>query len=309
MRIERYHPGLRDTWDRFVATSRNGTFLFQRGYLDYHQDRFEDHSLLVYAEDGEPLALLPACRRGDRLDSHAGLTYGGFLLDDRTTLAGFLGLFAAVLERCRAEGFRTLGYKTIPAIFHRRPSEEDRYALLQAGARLLRRDAWAALPLPADAPLDSRRRRGCARARRAGLQVRASEGWEAFWVLLAEVLATRHGVRPVHTLEEIRLLAARFPESIRLYGVFEEDALLAGTVLFLAGPVAHAQYIAAGERGRELGALDLLFSTLIAASERRWFSFGASTEQEGRVLNAGLMGHKEGFGARTIVHDFYELQL
>ena len=32
-------------WDHFIATAKNATFLFQRDFMDYHQDRFEDFSL------------------------------------------------------------------------------------------------------------------------------------------------------------------------------------------------------------------------------------------------------------------------
>ena len=32
-------------------------------------------------------------------------------------------------------------------------------------------------------------------------------------------------------------------------------------------------------------------------------------KNEGRFLNAGLIAQKEGFGARAVVHDFYELEI
>ena len=44
-------------------------------------------------------------------------------------------------------------------------------------------------------------------------------------------------------------------------------------------------------------------------ADRRYFSFGISTEQAGQYLNEGLIAQKEGFGARTVVHDFYEWNL
>ena len=39
------------------------------------------------------------------------------------------------------------------------------------------------------------------------------------------------------------------------------------------------------------------------------FDFGISTEQGGRYLNEGLIFQKEGFGARTVVYDTYELNI
>jgi lipid II:glycine glycyltransferase (peptidoglycan interpeptide bridge formation enzyme) len=35
--------------------------------------------------------------------------------------------------------------------------------------------------------------------------------------------------------------------------------------------------------------------------------FGISTELDGRQLNAGLIDYKEGFGARAVNYDFYEM--
>ena len=45
--IKRYSDRCKDEWDDFVRDSRNGTFLFMRGYMDYHADRFADFSLMA----------------------------------------------------------------------------------------------------------------------------------------------------------------------------------------------------------------------------------------------------------------------
>ena len=57
--IIRYTPDKADEWNQFIAKSKNGTFLFDRHYMDYHRDRFEDHSLMFYLE-GALYALMPA---------------------------------------------------------------------------------------------------------------------------------------------------------------------------------------------------------------------------------------------------------
>jgi hypothetical protein len=79
MQVERYTPALQTLWDDFVRSSKNGTFLLERGYMDYHADRFADHSLLVRDDEGTLLAVLPTNADGPRLASHGGLTYGGFI--------------------------------------------------------------------------------------------------------------------------------------------------------------------------------------------------------------------------------------
>jgi hypothetical protein len=44
-------------------------------------------------------------------------------------------------------------------------------------------------------------------------------------------------------------------------------------------------------------------------SEKKYFDFGISNENEGKQINAGLQFWKEGFGARTIVQDFYSISI
>jgi hypothetical protein len=310
-----YEPALGPQWDAFVAASRNGTFLFERGYMDYHADRFADASLVVLEDDGAWVAVLPANRRGDVVDSHGGLTYGGFVVGPRMTTGRMLEVFEATGAHLHALGVARVRYKTVPWIYHRHPSEEDRYALFRHDARLYRRDVLTVARPGVPLPYQERRRRGIKKAQKQGVRWAASDAWGAFWSMLEATLAERHAARPVHSLAEIELLRGRFPERVKLFGAFggggAGNALLAGVVVYETGTVAHAQYIAASPAGRELGALDLIFDGLLAEVYRGtpWFDFGISNEDDGRVLNAGLIEQKEGFGGRAVVHDFYEWDL
>ena len=138
--IRRYDDRRHDEWNAFVAQSKNGTFLFDRRYMDYHADRFADHSLMAY-RNGRLYALLPAHREGDRLLSHGGLTYGGLITDAHTTAADTVVLFQELAELLRADGIRQVYYKVMPWIYHCLPAEEDLYALFRTGhARLVAQD-------------------------------------------------------------------------------------------------------------------------------------------------------------------------
>ena len=66
MEIIRYEASMARRWDEMVRLSRNGTFLHERGYMDYHSDRFTDCSL-VALRDSKACALLPACIDGETL--------------------------------------------------------------------------------------------------------------------------------------------------------------------------------------------------------------------------------------------------
>jgi hypothetical protein len=311
VRLERYAARDRDRWNEFVRSSRNGTFLFDRNYMDYHADRFTDHSMLACDDSGRLLALLPANEAGNQLVSHGGLTYGGFVVDDRMTASSMLELFDAASEAMRGDGFATLVYKSIPHIYHRAPAEEDQYALFRAGARLVRRDHLAVIDYRAPLARQERRQRSIRKAAKLGLVVRESDDLGAYWEILSANLLSKYGVKPVHTLEEMVLLRSRFPQRIRLFAAFDGDAMRAGVVVYVSDFVCHAQYIGASDLGREQGALDAIFDHLIDAfaGVTRYFDFGTSTERDGMFLNAGLADFKEGFGARAVVHDHYEVDL
>ena len=309
MEIRRYSADMADAWNAFNRRARNGHFMFDRGFMDYHADRFTDASL-VAMEEGAPIALLPLNRKGEDAWSHQGLTFGGLIIDDLGA-AQVMTVLDACAEHLRAEGVMQLTYKALPSIYPRAPAQEDLYWLFRRDASLARRDVSVAIDYRARGPLSSRRARGVKKADKAGLSFGRSEDWTGFWALLEGVLAGRHGAAPVHSLDEIQLLANRFPEEIALYTAFVGSEVMAGVVMFRSAQVAHAQYIAVGDAGRDAGALDGLFEHLIGAhaATHRYFDFGISNTDQGRVLNEGLIRQKEEFGGGAVVHDFYRVML
>jgi GNAT acetyltransferase-like protein len=308
--IRRYEPALRNTWDSFVDRAKNATFLFRRDYMEYHADRFADASLL-FERAGKLAAVIPANRREGDFASHGGLTYGGIVCDDRMSTEGMLAIFEALLEHLRASGVERLIYKPVPHIYHAYPAEEDLYALFRAGARLARRDVGSSIEVASRYALAKGRRWAVKKSERSEIDVAESWSFEAFMELEARLLEEKYGAAPVHSGAEMRQLADRFPENIRLFTAQRNGELLGGTIIYETPRVAHAQYIASTDVGREVGALDRLFAWLLddVYAGKRYFDFGISTEQEGRVLNHGLIENKESWGARATVYDHYELRL
>lgn len=311
MQITNYSESDAERWNAFVASSKNGTFLFNRSYLEYHRDRFHDQSLIVSDERGAIVALLPAHRRGNALISHGGLTYGGFVVDRSMKLPQMLEAFRVLLEHLRSQGLAILSYKTVPWIYHSVPAEEDRYALYLAPTRLTRRGVMAVLARDDRPAFQERRRRGAKKATQAGVSIAQTNDWGAYWALLSDRLEKAYSATPVHSVEEMQLLAARFPKNIKLFGATVDNELIGGVVIFESAEVARAQYIATNEQGQNVGALDLLFSELLSKQYRakRFFDFGTSDEHGGRTVNRGLIDQKEGYGARVVVQDYYEVDV
>ncbi|HTV86708.1 MAG TPA: GNAT family N-acetyltransferase [Dyella sp.] len=304
-----YVPADAQAWDALVERSRNGNFLHCRRYMDYHADRFADCSLVIERE-GRLQAVFPANRKDDVVVSHGGLTYAGLISAHDVRAESTLAVFGQIGEHYRKCGTRRLVYKAVPHIFHAYPAEEDLYALHRLGAKLQRRDISSAVPLREAMHFADSRKRSIGKARKAGVEIRIGADLAAFHALLTEVLR-KHGTAPTHSLAELQRLQARFPGRIVLHEARIGGTLLAGVLVYDFGRTVHTQYIAASGQGRELNALSLLLGELIAQvyAARVYFSFGISSEQEGRHLNGGLIMQKERFGARAVVHDFYEWEL
>jgi len=310
LELKKYTVSSKDEWNDFIDKSRNGTFLFNRDYMDYHSDRFQDNSFLIY-NDGKLCAVLPANRVDDVLYSHQGLTYGGFIISAEITLRKMLDIFNLLNKELKDLGFLKVIYKPVPSIYHQTPAEEDLYALFKNNAKITGRNISSTIFQNSKMAFKKLRRHGINKAIKNNIIVSESEDYAKFWEILSENLKHKHRIAPVHSLDEICFLHSKFPRYIKLYMAYKEDVALGGVLVYITKKVVHTQYISANSMGKELGVLDLLFDYLINTeyTDVPVFDFGQSTEQKGQYLNEGLIFQKEGFGARAIVYDIYEYDL
>jgi hypothetical protein len=307
---EFYSAAKKEVWDRFVAEAKTPLFMFKRDFMEYHADRFVDASIMFYEED-VLVAVMPASRKMNTLASHGGLTYGGLVLSQKVRAGAVLDCFDALKGFSAEHGFETLIYKAIPYIFSRQGVQEDLYALFRVDARLTRRDLSSVIYLKDRLKLSKGRKWLIARAKKNNLAPVCSNDWDSFLGLLSGVLE-KHDTVPVHTAQELIHLHSLFPEHISLMAVEHEGKMLAAALLFKFENVVHTQYLATSEEGKELGALDCLIESCIQTSQVDgfdYFSFGISTEDQGRYLNTGLLAQKESFGARGMTIDSYEVTL
>lgn len=311
MRAVKYIKEFKDLWDEFVKNSKNGHFFFQRDYMEYHSDRFEDFSLLVFDETDKLIAILPANIKDNIVYSHQGLTFGGFLVNDKMKTETMLEIFELLKQFLKEQNIKKIIYKCIPYIYHTKPSEEDRYALFRNDAKLVRRDVSTTIDLTNKIKYQEQRARAVKKAIKNDLVFEESKNFKAYWKILEETLNAQHNAKPVHSIEEIEKLANLFPNNIKLFVAIKDSKMLGGTLMFENKTIVHTQYLANSFEGRNIGALDFVIDKLIneVYSNKRYFDFGISNEDAGRYLNPGLIAQKEGFGARAVVHDFYELEI
>ena len=296
-------------WNEFIENSKNGIFMFNRNFMEYHSDRFIDNSLMFFDNDNL-IAVLPMNIRDKVLYSHQGLTYGGFITDEKMKQHKMLECFEALKQYMQANDIEKLVYKTIPHIYHKTPAEEDLYALFKNNAKLLKLEPSTTIYLKNPCKMPKGRKAQISRAKREGVEIQESKDFKTFIDLENKILAEYHDTKAVHTAEELKLLHSKFPEQIKLYTASLNDEMIAGTLIFEYENAVHTQYMASNKISREIGGLDLLIKTLIDKYQntKMYFDFGISTENNGQFLNEGLISQKEGFGGRTIAYDIYELE-
>src|SRR3978361_595722 len=109
MKVIQYNPEFKNKWNDFLINSKNATFLFNRNFVEYHADRFNDHSLMIVDEDGSLLAVLPANIPSENiLVSHQGLTYGGLVVKQDEKLNNVIQYFREIMYHLHNKGISTL---------------------------------------------------------------------------------------------------------------------------------------------------------------------------------------------------------
>ncbi|SDW70368.1 GNAT family N-acetyltransferase [Flavobacterium degerlachei] len=305
----KYNPEYQEQWNALVESSKNGIFLVHRNYMDYHKDRFIDHSI-VLIKGKKIMAVFPATENGSQIISHGGLTFGSLIMSFDVKAVEIFEALNQVKYYYKALGFSEIIYKAVPSIFHKYPSEEDLYALFRLDAKLVRRDISSVVKIKNKIRFSESKRQAVTKCEKLEVKIIENNNFDEYWCLLTDVLS-KFGTSPVHSLEEINKLKKLFPTQIRLFEARKDDVLLAGIVIYDYGNVVHTQYMANSQYGRKIGALDFINQKLIedVFNDREYYSFGISTENQGMYLNEGLIQQKEMMGSRGISIDFYSIAL
>lgn len=308
--IIQYHNDKKNDWDQLVKRSKNGTFLHLRDYMDYHSDRFIDHSFLIYRK-GKLVSVFPGNIVNQTYYTHQGLSYGGLIFITKLSQVDVLQIFESLNIALKMLNIRDVIYKPIPYIYHTNPAQEDLYALFLNKAKVLACNISSTIDLTNRINFTESRKSGVRKATNNNLQIEESEKLDKFWAILNGNLKDKYGQQPVHSLEEITHLKKCFPDNIKLYCAKENDKIIAGAILFISKRAVHVQYISANLEGKGKGALDLLFNHLIhnVYNKYSYFDFGHSNESQGNYLNESLIFQKEGFGARGIANYIYQYKL
>jgi|APSaa5957512535_1039671.scaffolds.fasta_scaffold08024_2 hypothetical protein len=308
--IVRYSQLYRKQWNEFVASSKNGTFLIDRNYMDYHSDRFEDYSIMAYKNNNLKAILPCSVSNNNILTSHAGLTYGGLLTDHTIRTPEMLLVMKKMMEFFVRNNIKEVYYKTIPHIYHKLPAEEDLYCLFRNNFELYRRDVSSSINIKSTT-IKGKKINGAKRAQKLGMELVEMEDCQSLIDLINTNLKEKYGTVATHTAQELNFLKNRFDKNIKFYHAVLQGKILGGAVMFITDTVAHAQYIVTNDEGKSKRALDFMIVTLVNHFNNivDWFDYGISTENNGHILNESLIKSKEDFNMSAICYDTYRALL
>ena len=310
--IKKYHKNDYEIWNAFIEQAKNATFLFHRDFMEYHKDRFEDFSLLVF-EDDKLKAVLPANINGKAVYSHQGLTYGGLVFNAKLKGEKVEKVLDQVLLFLKENSIVNFYYKPIPDFYLQRGNQDLDFFLFKRGAVLERKEMNLAINLELPLQISKSKLKHFRRIENLDLDIVEEHDFQPFWEkVLGPRLLEKFNVKPVHTKEEIAFLRQNFPDNIKQYSVYQNDEIIAGITIFETKDVVKSQYGATSQKGEQVRALDFLFINLIHKYKRkgkRFFDMGIVNEENESGYHPGLLNQKEELGCSVYNQDFYKIEI
>ena len=310
--VKQYQESDYTNWNTFIGQAKNATFLFYRDFMEYHKDRFEDFSLLVF-ENEKLIAVLPANRAGTSVYSHQGLTYGGLIYTDKLKGLNVATVLDAIFYFFKESGLQSFYYKPIPSFYVSKGNAEIDFFLIKKGAFLDYKKMNLAVNLAMPLTISKSKLKHFRKIEELDLELVEEQQLELFWKLVLEPrLLEKYDAKPVHTLKEITALKEKFPKNIKQFSVYFEDVIIAGVTILETETVVKSQYGATTKKGEELRALDFLFINLIQkykSEGKLFFDMGIVNEDNEKGYHAGLLKQKEELGCSVYSQDFYKMNL
>ena len=330
LKIKSYDRSCREKWDDFVMNhSVNGTFLQTRNFLDYHGDRFEDASIIIYKGNDTTVAVVPACaiaENGKKIFSaHQGSTFGGIVIAEEFYNIGHVETVVNVLEDYLIQNeYKEVCLKCTSDFFAKRNGNLLYYFLFQKGYTSYDEISFYVDFGQYNADIASNFNAGRRRDYKYSLKnalifrrLETADEIKKFYDILCGNLL-KFDAKPIHSLGEIMdFWESRLKDIVEFYGVFQGERMIAGSMMFVfdnfdGNSVFHTQYLAADQGCLKMYPMNFMDYNLIKTARDRGFryiSFGTSTLEHGKVLNKPLAEFKEGFGTQYGVNKTYVKRL
>ena len=309
--VKRYCSDDFALWNDFISQATNATFLFDRNFMEYHADRFQDFSLLVFEEDILQ-AVVPANCKDNQIFSHQGLTYGGFVFRNEFPIGQIETVLSETFSFLQSQGFVKCEIKAMLPFYAPDFHAEIQQVLSDKQAKITAQKMNLAIDFRTEYSISKSKLKHYRRLQSEGLVVKKEADCTIFWQeVLEPLLLEKYQTKPLHSLAEINSLQSKFPNHIEQYNLYRDGEILAGITLFKTATVIKSQYGATTENGKKFRALDYLFLYLIDSfkADYDYFDMGTVDDNSELGYNEGLLNQKKELGCSVYSQNIFQIAL
>ena len=309
--VKRYCSDDFALWNDFISQATNATFLFDRNFMEYHADRFQDFSLLVFEEDILQ-AVVPANCKDNQIFSHQGLTYGGFVFRNEFPIGQIEAVLSETFSFLQSQGFVKCEIKAMLPFYAPDFHAEIQQVLSDKQAKITAQKMNLAIDFRTEYSISKSKLKHYRRLQSEGLVVKKEADCTIFWQeVLEPLLLEKYQTKPLHSLAEINSLQSKFPNHIEQYNLYRDGEILAGITLFKTATVIKSQYGATTENGKKFRALDYLFLYLIDSfkADYDYFDMGTVDDNSELGYNEGLLNQKKELGCSVYSQNIFQIAL
>lgn len=309
--VKRYCSDDFALWNDFISQATNATFLFDRNFMEYHADRFQDFSLLVFEEDILQ-AVVPANCKDNQIFSHQGLTYGGFVFRNEFPIGQIEKVLSEMFSFLQSQGFVKCEIKAMLPFYAPDFHAEIQQVLSDKQAKITAQKMNLAIDFRTEYSISKSKLKHYRRLQSEGLVVKKEADCTIFWQeVLEPLLLEKYQTKPLHSLAEINSLQSKFPNHIEQYNLYRDGKILAGITLFKTATVIKSQYGATTENGKKFRALDYLFLYLIDSfkADYDYFDMGTVDDNSELGYNEGLLNQKKELGCSVYSQNIFQIAL
>ncbi|MEM5565401.1 FemAB family protein [Psychroserpens sp. AS72] len=281
--------------------------------MEYHQDRFDDYSLMIFKEE-QLLAVFPANISEAIVFSHQGLTYGGLVFKNELNTKILVEVYETLVAFLKAENIKSIVVKPLLDFYNFQRTKSVGFWQTQDNSAVIKRNIVLAIDFNSEYKIHKTKLKRYKKLEKNGFTIKEGKlEFEKFWnTILVKRLKEKHNSKPIHDLSEIQYLHDRFESEICQYNIYNDENLLAGITIFKKGLVVKSQYGMASVEGEQSNALDMLFVYLIHKFRdegMHYFSMGTVNDDSKLGFSKGMLKQKQELGCSTYFQDIIKVEL